>query len=48
MLLGQEELAEEAGVSPSTVLNIERYKAGSHFRTIRKPAKVLDAGPSGR
>lgn len=45
-LLTQEELAERAEVSPSTVVNIERDNAESHFRTIRKPTKVLDVDPA--
>ena len=45
-LLTQEELAERAGVSPSTVVNIERDNREPHFRTIRKLAKVLDVDPT--
>jgi DNA-binding XRE family transcriptional regulator len=45
-LLTQEELAELAGVSPSTVVNIERNNAEPHFRTIRKLAKALDVDPT--
>ncbi len=44
-LLTQEELAERAGVSPSTVVNIERDNREPHFRTIRKLAKALDVEP---
>src|SRR5215213_3778362 len=45
-LLTQEELAERAGVSPSTVVNIERDNREPHFRTIRKLAKALDVDPT--
>ena len=44
-LLTQEELAERVGVSPSTVVNIERDNREPHFRTIRKLAKALDVQP---
>jgi len=44
-LLTQEELAEKAGLSPSTVVNIERDQAEPHFRTIRKLARALDVDP---
>jgi transcriptional regulator with XRE-family HTH domain len=44
--LTQEELAEEAGVSHSTIVNIERNHAEPQFRTIRKLAKALDIDPS--
>ena len=42
----QEELAQKAGVSPSTIVNIERDQAEPHFRTIRKLAEALDVDPS--
>ncbi len=45
-LLTQEELAEKAGLSPSTVVNIERDQAEPHFRTIRKLAEALDVEPA--
>ncbi len=45
-LLTQQELAEKAGVSPSTIVNIERDQAEPHFRTIRKLAKALDVDPT--
>ncbi len=45
-LLTQEELAEKADVSQSTVVNIERDQAEPHFRTIRKLAKALDVDPT--
>ncbi len=45
-LLTQEELAEKAGVSPSTIVNIERAQTVPHFRTIRKLAHALDVDPT--
>jgi transcriptional regulator with XRE-family HTH domain len=45
-LLTQEELAEKAGVSPSTIVNIERDQSEPHFSTIRKLAKALDVDPT--
>jgi transcriptional regulator with XRE-family HTH domain len=45
-LLTQEELAEKAGVSPTTVANIETDNRGPHFRTIRKLAKALGVDPT--
>jgi len=45
-LLTQDELAERAGVSQSTVANIERDNAEPQFRTIRKLAKALDIDPT--
>ena len=45
-LLTQEELAEKAGVSAATVVNIERNNQEPHFRTIRKLAKALDIDPT--
>ena len=45
-LLTQEELAEKAGVSPSTIVNIERDQTVPHFRTIRKLAGALDVDPT--
>ena len=44
--LTQEELAEKAGVSHSTIVNIERNHAEPQFRTIRKLAKALDIDPA--
>jgi transcriptional regulator with XRE-family HTH domain len=44
-LLTQEELAEKAGVSAATVVNIERNNQEPHFRTIRKLAKALNVDP---
>jgi transcriptional regulator with XRE-family HTH domain len=45
-LLTQEELAQKAGVSQSTIANIERDNAEPQFRTIRKLAKALDVDPT--
>ncbi|HKH37701.1 MAG TPA: helix-turn-helix transcriptional regulator [Rubrobacter sp.] len=45
-LLTQEELAKKAGVSPSTIVNIERDQTVPHFRTIRKLAEALDVDPT--
>ena len=45
-LLTQEELADRAGVSPSTIVNIERDQTAPHFRTIRELAKALDVEPT--
>jgi transcriptional regulator with XRE-family HTH domain len=45
-LLTQEELADKAGVSAATVVNIERNNQEPHFRTIRKLAKALDVDPT--
>jgi transcriptional regulator with XRE-family HTH domain len=45
-LLTQEELAEKAGVSAATVVNIERNNQEPHFRTIRKLAKALNVDPT--
>jgi len=44
--LTQEELAEKAGVSHSTIVNIERNHAEPQFRTIRKLARALDVDPT--
>ncbi|MDP9474499.1 MAG: helix-turn-helix domain-containing protein [Actinomycetota bacterium] len=45
-LLTQDELAQKAGVSQSTVANIERNNAEPQFRTIRKLAKALGVDPT--
>jgi len=45
-LLTQDELAEKAGVSQSTIANIERDNVEPQFRTIRKLAKALDIEPT--
>ena len=44
-LLTQDELADRASVSQSTIANIERNNAEPQFRTIRKLAKALDVDP---
>jgi transcriptional regulator with XRE-family HTH domain len=44
--LTQEELADKAEVSHSTIVNIERNHAEPQFRTIRKLAKALDVEPT--
>jgi len=45
-LLTQEELADKAGVSAATVVNVERDNQEPQFRTIRKLAKALDVDPT--
>ncbi len=45
-LLTQDELAEKASVSQSTIANIERNNAEPQFRTIRKLANALDIDPT--
>jgi transcriptional regulator with XRE-family HTH domain len=45
-LLTQEELAEKAGISAATVVNVERNNQEPHFRTIRKLAKALEIDPT--
>jgi transcriptional regulator with XRE-family HTH domain len=45
-LLTQDELAAKAGVSQSTIANIERNNAEPQFRTIRKLARALDVEPT--
>jgi DNA-binding XRE family transcriptional regulator len=45
-LLTQDELADKAGLSQSTIANIERNNAEPEFRTIRKLAKALDVDPT--
>ncbi len=45
-LLTQDELAEKASVSQSTIANIERNNAEPQFRTIRKLAKALAIDPT--
>jgi transcriptional regulator with XRE-family HTH domain len=45
-LLTQTELAEKAGVNPTTIVRVERNQAEPHFRTIRKLAKALDVDPT--
>jgi XRE family transcriptional regulator, fatty acid utilization regulator len=43
--LTQEELAEKADVSPSTIVDIERGKHEPQIRTLRKLAKALETTP---
>ena len=45
-LLTQDELAGKAGVSQSTIANIERNNTEPQFRTIRKLAKALGVDPT--
>jgi transcriptional regulator with XRE-family HTH domain len=44
-LMTQQELAEAAGVSPTTVSHLETGKASAQFRTIRKLADALGVKP---
>lgn len=44
-LMTQRELAEKAGVSPTTVANIELGKADAQFRTVKKLAAALEVDP---
>jgi len=41
----QAELAEKAGVSPSTIVLIEKDQASPHASTRRKLSKALDVDP---
>ncbi len=41
----QRQLAELAGVSNTTVANIEQRKSGAHPGTLRKLAGVLEVSP---
>jgi transcriptional regulator with XRE-family HTH domain len=43
--LTQEGLAQKAGVSPSTIVDIERGKHEPQIRTLRKLARALDTTP---
>lgn len=43
--LSHRELAKLAGVSPTTVLNLETGRAEAQRRTIRKLAEALDVDP---
>ena len=46
-LLSQRELAEKAGLSPTTILKLEDDRVKEpHPRTIRKLAKALEADPA--
>ena len=44
-LLSQRELAQLAGVSPTTVINIEAGKIQPHPSTLRKLAEALGISP---
>jgi transcriptional regulator with XRE-family HTH domain len=45
-LLSQRELAEKAGLSPTTILKLEADRVEDpHPRTVRKLAEALDAEP---
>ena len=44
--LTQEELAERAGVSPATIVRIERNQAEPHISTMRKLAQALNVDPT--
>ncbi len=44
--LTQEELAARAGVSPATIVRVERNQAEPHISTMRKLAKALDIDPT--
>ena len=44
--LTQEELAERAGVSPATIVRIERNQAEPHISTMRKLAQALSVDPT--
>ena len=44
--LSHRELATRAGVSPTTVLNLEAGKAEPQRRTVRKLARALEVDPA--
>lgn len=44
--LTQEELAEGAGVSPATIVRVERNQAEPHISTMRKLAQALNVDPT--
>lgn len=44
--LTQVEVAERAGISPSTVVLVERNQSEPHMSTVRKLAKALGVEPS--
>jgi transcriptional regulator with XRE-family HTH domain len=44
--LTQEELAARAGVSPATIVRVERNQAEPHISTMRKLAEALDVEPT--
>jgi predicted transcriptional regulator len=43
--LSHRELAKNAGVSPTTILNLEASKAEAQRRTVRKLAEALGVAP---
>jgi transcriptional regulator with XRE-family HTH domain len=43
--LTQRELAEQAGVSPDTILKLEKNRWEPRLRTIRRLAEALDVHP---
>ena len=43
--LSHRELAQMAGVSPTTILNLERGEVDAQRRTIRKLAQALEVDP---
>jgi transcriptional regulator with XRE-family HTH domain len=45
-LLSQQELADRAGVSKTTIVNIETGKIRPHPATLRKLAETLNVDPS--
>jgi transcriptional regulator with XRE-family HTH domain len=44
-MLTQRDLAREAGIALSTVVNLEKQHTAPRFGTIRKLAKALDVEP---
>ena len=44
--LTQEELADRAGVSPATIVRVERNQAEPHISTMRKLAQALNVDPT--
>ena len=44
--LTQEELADKAGVSPATIVRVERNQAEPHISTMRKLAQALNVDPT--
>jgi transcriptional regulator with XRE-family HTH domain len=44
-MLTQRDLAREAGIALSTVVNLERQHTAPRFGTIRKLARALDVEP---
>ena len=43
--LSHRDLSRKAGISPTTVLNLEASKVEAQRRTVRKLAKALDVEP---